>query len=60
MNFLIKPEAKIMPNANMDKEQIAVATEFVDELLELGIVGKIAEGLLVLCNAPMFVMPKEV
>ena len=47
------------PNANMDDEQLQVATEFVDELIKLGIVSQLADRVSILCNAPMFVVPKE-
>ena len=58
MNFLLTPEPLIQPNANMDEEQSKVASDFVDELIALRIVGTIEEGREVLRNAPMFVVPK--
>ena len=38
MNFLQAPESTIHPNSDMTPEQIEVSGEFVDELIELGVV----------------------
>jgi hypothetical protein len=39
MNFLRLPTPEIKPNSPMDDEQRAVAAAFVDELLELRVLG---------------------
>lgn len=59
MNFLVQPEAKDNPNAPMDQEQLDVAAAFVDELLALGVLLTAEDGLEILLNAPLFVVPKE-
>ena len=59
MNFLKAPRECIHDNAAMDDEQTRVAVEFVDELLDLGIIQLPAEGQEVLATAPLFVVPKE-
>ena len=41
--------------AAMDEEQLRVVTEFVDELLSLGVLRPYE----ILSNAPMFIVPKE-
>lgn len=35
MNFLTTPPIGLLPNGTMDEEQVAIAGEFVDELLSL-------------------------
>ena len=59
MNFLQEPEAMIHDNAPMDEEQTRVAAEFVEELLDLGVVQTPREGRQILTTAPLFVVPKE-
>jgi hypothetical protein len=59
MNFLQEPEPMIHDNAAMDPEQTRVAAEFVEELLDLGVVQTPREGRIVLTTAPLFVVPKE-
>jgi hypothetical protein len=61
MNFLRLPEPNIKPNANMDAEQLSVGADFVNELLELKVLGLLDgdEDLEILLNAPLFVVPKE-
>jgi hypothetical protein len=59
MNFLQEPEPMIHDNAAMDTEQTRVAAEFVEELLDLGVVQTPREGRIVLATAPHFVAPKE-
>jgi hypothetical protein len=57
MNFM---EPVIKPNANMDEEQHAVRAAFVDELLELKVLGLLEnEDMIILLNAPLFVVPKD-
>ena len=60
MNFLKQePQAMIDDNAPMDAEQTRVAAEFVEALLDLGVVQTPREGRQVLSTAPLFVVPKE-
>jgi hypothetical protein len=58
MNFLKKPRTQLVPNANMDVSGMEAARKFVDELVSLGVFREIDEGLKVLANAPLFVVPK--
>ena len=55
MNFLATPCRELTPNANMDAEQLEIGSEFVEELLSLGVLRKYP----VSANGPMFVVPKE-
>jgi hypothetical protein len=59
VNFLVPPAPNIHDNAVMDAEQLLVTAEFVDELLDLGVVGTLADGKEILTTAPLFVVPKE-
>jgi hypothetical protein len=60
MNFVSRPTPQVNPNANMDSEQTTVAAEFIDELIDLGIVlPNLANSIEVLLNAPLFVVAKE-
>jgi hypothetical protein len=59
MNFLQSPPPCIHPNTPMDAEQRLVAAAFVDELLDLAVLGQPTTGEEVLLNAPLFVIPKE-
>jgi hypothetical protein len=59
MNFMCPPRAVIHENAGMDEEQTQVATNFVEELLDLGAVQTPTEGRTILTTAPLFVVPKE-
>jgi hypothetical protein len=43
----------------MDEEQVLVAAAFVNELLDLAVVGSPLEGNSILSSAPLFVVPKE-
>ena len=43
----------------MDESGLNTAAEFVDELIKLGVVRDIDEGMEILTNAPLFVVPKE-
>ena len=58
-NFLSEPPAALTPNANMDESGFNATAEFVDELIKLGVVRDIDEGMEILANAPLFVIPKE-
>jgi hypothetical protein len=59
VNFLVPPPPNIHDNAIVDAKQLLVAAEYVDELLDLGIVGTLADGKEILTTAPLFVVPKE-
>ena len=58
MNFLRPPPPHLLPNAEMDESGLEAAREFVDELILLGVFREINEGMKVLSNAPLFVVPK--
>ena len=55
--FLTKPTPTILPNAEMDESGLSAATEFVEELIQLGVLRE-GEGIEVLSNAPLFVVAK--
>ena len=59
MNFLQPPPQKLHPNADMDDDQRDVAVEFVEELMELGVLCTLPAGEEVLTTAPLFCVPKE-
>jgi len=59
MNFLTLPQCKLEPNGDMDEEQQAVAVKFVDELVDLHVVGRPPPGTNILATTPLFVLPKE-
>ena len=58
MNFLQELPTIITPNAEMDESGLEAAREFVDELILLGVFREIDEGMKILSNAPLFVVPK--
>ena len=58
MNFLRNPTAGLTPNSVMTPPQLKVAGEFVDELIELGVLRPPPSGRDTLLNAPLFVVPK--
>ena len=58
MNFLKPPSATLVDNAEMTDSELAAATEFVDELVSLGVLRQAEEGMKILSNAPLFVVPK--
>ena len=58
MNFLTTPKTRLMPNLEMDVSGLEAAREFVDELVTLGVFCEIDDGLQILANAPLFVVPK--
>ncbi|CAJ1953803.1 unnamed protein product [Cylindrotheca closterium] len=53
------PEACIRPNAPMDEEMTMAAVEFVNKLVDLGVLRDIDKGRKVLTNAPLFVVSKD-
>ena len=58
MNFLEHPPTMIHPNSEMTPEQVQVAGEFVDKLVDLGVVGFLPDGTDVQCDGPLFCVPK--
>jgi hypothetical protein len=57
MNFLRPPDERITPNSEMTAEQVTIAAEFVDELMELGVLIRVKPGEMV-TNGPLFCLPK--
>jgi hypothetical protein len=58
MNFLCPPDERITPNSEMTAEQVVIAAEFVDELVDLGILTiRVRPGGMV-TNGPLFCLPK--
>lgn len=58
MNFLLPPPAIIHPNGEMTPDQQEVAARFVDELIELGVIGPPPPGVQVTATTPLFSVPK--
>ena len=48
----------MVDNAEMTDSKLVAATEFVDELVSLGVLCEADEGMKILSNAPLFVVPK--
>jgi hypothetical protein len=57
MNFLITPSGELELNSAMDPEQLAVAAQFVDELVSLGVLVEAEEPLT--ANGPLFLVPSR-
>jgi hypothetical protein len=57
MNFLKPPIEKNTPNSEMTPEQVTIATEFVEELVSLGVLIPVKPGEMV-TNGPLFCLPK--
>jgi hypothetical protein len=57
MNFLCEPAHAIHPNSVMDDDQLSVATQFVNELLDIGALGTPLSLDSVLTMTPLFVSP---
>jgi hypothetical protein len=57
MHFLKPPVEKITPNSEMTSEQVIIATEFVEELVSLGVLIVVRPGDMV-TNGPLFCLPK--
>ena len=58
-NFLATPPSTLTPNSKMDKSGLQAAAAFVDELLDSGVICSLEEGMNIVANAPLFVVPKE-
>lgn len=60
MNFLRIPTPGILPNMDMDVEQLELADKFVNQLQSLGVLGSAeADGVEVVNNFPLFLVPKS-
>jgi hypothetical protein len=57
MNFLRPPDEQIIPNSEMTAEQVTIAAEFVDKLVDLGVLLWVKPGEMV-TNGPLFCLPK--
>jgi hypothetical protein len=57
MNFLQRPPSETTDNSAMAGEQVTIAEEFIKELVDLGVLVKVAPGELV-ANGPLFCLPK--
>jgi hypothetical protein len=58
MNFLSSPKSKIHPNNPMDDEQLRISVQFVDELLDIGALGRPPNERPILTTTPLFCVPK--
>lgn len=58
MNFLEEPDHCIHENGEMDDDQRQVASEFVDELINLGVLRRPPPGVKIKTTTPLFVLPK--
>jgi hypothetical protein len=56
MNFLVQPSGHLEFNSEMDEQQLEVASQFVDELISLGVLVEATEPLQ--ANGPLFLVPK--
>jgi hypothetical protein len=59
MNFLKPPGECILPNSDMTPEQLIIAGDFVDELVDLGVLEPKSADKPVVANAPLFTVEKE-
>jgi hypothetical protein len=57
MNFLCEPRHELTPNSDMEEEQIVIAEEFLDKLVDLGVLAEVEPGEIV-ANGPLFCLPK--
>jgi hypothetical protein len=57
MNFLAEPRHELTPNSEMEEEQIVIAEEFLDELVDLGVLVEVQPGAIV-ANGPLFCLDK--
>jgi hypothetical protein len=58
MNFVAYPDVPIQPNAKMAPDELAVAAEFVDELIGLGVLVALPEYEAMKASTPLFVLEK--
>jgi hypothetical protein len=57
MNFLREPRRGHTPNSDMTEEQICIGEEFIDELVDLGVLVQVPLGVMI-SNGPIFCLPK--
>jgi hypothetical protein len=57
MNFIKRPPQETTLNSEMADEQIAIAEEFIKELVSLGVLIQVQPGKMV-ANGPLFCLPK--
>ena len=58
VGFVSLPERVLHPNSPMDEDQVRVAAEFVDELLDIGALRELRPGESLWTNAPLFCVEK--
>ena len=58
VGFLSEPPSVHHQNSDMDDEQLRVAAQFVDELLDVGAIGPPPPGSTPVTNTPLFCVPK--
>ena len=58
IGFLTEPEAILHPNSDMDEAQLRVAAQYVDELVEIGVLRPSPNGKPPHTNTPLFCVPK--
>jgi hypothetical protein len=58
MNFLSEPKAGVTENSPMTEEQVVIASEFIDELWQIGVFELIPDDCEMLANAPLFAVAK--
>jgi hypothetical protein len=58
MNFVAYPDVDLQPNAHMTPEETAVAAEFVDELIGLGIIISLPAHQEMKATTPLFTLEK--
>ena len=58
-NFMISPPACLTPNAAMDESGLLAAAAFVNELLDLGVIWSLEEGMTIVANAPSCLSQKK-
>jgi hypothetical protein len=56
MNFLREPRRGHTPNSDMTKEQICIGEEFINELVDLGVLVQVPLGVMI-SNGPIFCLP---
>jgi len=57
MNFLVSPTAGITLNSPMTEDQQNTAIDFMEELIQLGVLELAQQGE-ILTNCPLFILPK--
>ena len=58
MNFMVQPTPGIVPNQDLEGEELKVAIEFVDELIKLKVLISPPPGCVVINTFPLFLVPK--